>query len=109
MVGRTPWSGCPLGLDALVPLPERRNRHLAGCQQADGGVGRGPGGPPHRPDGRLRPFPGTSRIPNAVMIYQAAIDESFPVADPPTHAARLRSADPAALAETVGYYQHRLY
>src|ERR1035438_7866141 len=43
------------------------------------------------------------------MIYQAAIDESFPVAEPPTHAARLRSGDPAALAETVGYYQHRLY
>jgi RNA polymerase sigma-70 factor (ECF subfamily) len=43
------------------------------------------------------------------MIYQAAIDESFSLAEPPTHAARLRSADPAALAETVGYYQHRLY
>jgi RNA polymerase sigma-70 factor (ECF subfamily) len=43
------------------------------------------------------------------MIYQAAIDESFPVAEPPTHAARLRSGDPTALAESVGYYQHRLY
>jgi error-prone DNA polymerase len=43
MVGRTPWS-------ARVPpdpLPEQRCQHLAGCQQADGGVGRGPGGPPH--------------------------------------------------------------
>src|ERR1019366_6926791 len=38
----------------------------------------------------LRPFPRRPRIPNAVMIYQAAINESFPVADPPTHAARLR-------------------
>jgi len=43
------------------------------------------------------------------MIYQAAIDESFPVAEPPTHAARLRSGDPAVLAETVGVYRHRLY
>jgi Sigma-70 region 2 len=43
------------------------------------------------------------------MIYQAAIDENFPVAEPPTLAARLRSADPAALAEAVGHYQHRLY
>jgi cytochrome c oxidase assembly protein subunit 15 len=42
-VGRTPWSA----RDALVPLPERRDQHLAECQQADGGVGRGPGGPPH--------------------------------------------------------------
>src|ERR1035441_3446601 len=37
------------------------------------------------------PFPRRPRIPNAVMIYQAAIDEGFPVADPPTDAARLRS------------------
>ena len=43
------------------------------------------------------------------MIYQAAIDDNFPVAQPPTLAARLRSADPAALAEAVGLYQHRLY
>jgi RNA polymerase sigma-70 factor (ECF subfamily) len=43
------------------------------------------------------------------MIYQAAIDESFPVAAPPTHVARLRSGDPAALAETVGCYQRRLH
>jgi RNA polymerase sigma-70 factor, ECF subfamily len=43
------------------------------------------------------------------MIYQAAIDDNFPVAEPPTLAARLRSADPAALAEAVGLYQHRLY
>ena len=41
MVGRTPRSGCPLGQDALVPQPEPRH------QQADEGVGRGPGGPPH--------------------------------------------------------------
>jgi NAD(P)H-nitrite reductase large subunit/ferredoxin len=43
MVGRTPRSGCPLGQDALVPQPERPHQH----EQADGGVGRGPGGPPH--------------------------------------------------------------
>src|ERR1035438_5232069 len=42
------------------------------------------------------------------MIYQAAIDENFPVAEP-THLARLRSGDPAALADAVGLYQHRLY
>src|ERR1035438_6543067 len=36
LVGRTPWSA----RDALVPPPEVR-------QQAHGGVGRGPGGPPH--------------------------------------------------------------
>jgi ATP-dependent helicase HrpB len=47
MVGRTPWSGCPLGQDAPVPLPAPRTQHLAGCEQADGGVGRGPGRPPH--------------------------------------------------------------
>src|ERR1039457_5538796 len=44
MVGRTPWSA----RDALVPQPVQRYQHLAGCQQADGGVGRGPGGPPHQ-------------------------------------------------------------
>src|ERR1019366_10217600 len=43
VVGRTPWSA----RDALVPLPAQRYRHLARRQQADGGVGRGPGGPPH--------------------------------------------------------------
>jgi RNA polymerase sigma-70 factor (ECF subfamily) len=43
------------------------------------------------------------------MIYQAAIDENFPVADPSSPVARLRSGDPAALAEAVGQYQHRLY
>jgi RNA polymerase sigma-70 factor, ECF subfamily len=42
------------------------------------------------------------------MIYQAAIDESFPVAEP-TQVARLRSSDPAVRAEVVGHYQHRLY
>src|ERR1019366_4068501 len=52
-VGRNPWSGCPLGQDALVPHPEQRYRHLASCEQADGGVGRGPGGPPHHPAGAL--------------------------------------------------------
>jgi RNA polymerase sigma-70 factor, ECF subfamily len=56
----------------------------------------------------LRPFAGLPRIPNAVMIYQAAIDENFPVAEP-TQIGRLRSGDPAALAEAVGHYQHRLY
>ena len=43
MVGRTPWSA----RDAPVPLPAPRSQHLAGCEEADGGVGRGPGGPPH--------------------------------------------------------------
>jgi RNA polymerase sigma-70 factor, ECF subfamily len=43
------------------------------------------------------------------MIYQAAIDESFPVAEPPTQVARLRSSDPATLAEAVCQYQNRLY
>ena len=43
VVGRTPWSA----RDALVPQPEQPHQHLAGCEQADGGVGRGPGGPPH--------------------------------------------------------------
>jgi RNA polymerase sigma-70 factor (ECF subfamily) len=42
------------------------------------------------------------------MIYQAAIDENFPVAEP-TQVARLRSGDPAALADAIGQYQHRLY
>src|ERR1035437_119255 len=35
------------GWGVLVPLPGRRYRPPAGRQQADGGVGRGPGGPPH--------------------------------------------------------------
>ena len=43
LVGRTTWSA----RDALVPLPEQRYQHLAGLGQADGGVGRGPGGPSH--------------------------------------------------------------
>lgn len=42
------------------------------------------------------------------MIYAAAIDGNFPVAEP-VQVARLRSGDPAALAETIAYYQHRLY
>src|ERR1035437_10247782 len=43
VVGQTPRSA----RDALVPHPEQRGQRLAGCEQADGGVGRGPGGPPH--------------------------------------------------------------
>src|ERR1022692_1684771 len=39
MVGRTPWSA----RDDLVPLPSQRYHHHAERQQADGGVGRGPG------------------------------------------------------------------
>jgi len=42
------------------------------------------------------------------MIYAAAIDGNFPVAEP-VQVARLRSGDPAALAETIAFYQHRLY
>ena len=41
-MGQTPWSGCPLGGDALVPLPAQRVSPLAGREQADGGVGRRP-------------------------------------------------------------------
>ena len=43
MVGRTPRSA----RDALVPQPEQRHQHLTRREQADEGVGRGPGGPPH--------------------------------------------------------------
>src|ERR1035441_8670807 len=32
----------------LVPQPTQRHQHLAGRQQADGGVGGDPGGPPHQ-------------------------------------------------------------
>jgi hypothetical protein len=49
LVGRTPWSA----RDALVPPPAQRDQHLAKRKQADGGVGRGPGGPPHQ---QSRPF-----------------------------------------------------
>jgi RNA polymerase sigma-70 factor, ECF subfamily len=42
------------------------------------------------------------------MIYQAAIDRDFFVAEN-TDAARLRRRDPAALAEAIVRYQHRLY
>ena len=42
------------------------------------------------------------------MIYEAAIDKDFPVAEN-DDAARLRRRDPAALADAVGRYQHRLY
>jgi RNA polymerase sigma-70 factor, ECF subfamily len=42
------------------------------------------------------------------MIYQAAIDKEFPVAESDEFA-RLRSGDPAALTAVVGRYQHRLY
>jgi RNA polymerase sigma-70 factor (ECF subfamily) len=42
------------------------------------------------------------------MIYQAAIDKDFYVAEP-TVLARLRSGDPAALGAVVARYQHRLY
>ena len=42
-VGRTPWSA----RDALVPQPEQRYQHPAKREQADGGVGRSPGGLPH--------------------------------------------------------------
>src|ERR1019366_4813194 len=42
-VGRTPWSA----RDALVPRLKQLGQHHAKRAQADGGVGRGPGGPPH--------------------------------------------------------------
>jgi hypothetical protein len=34
--------------DAAVPLPAQWGQYLARREQADEGVGRGPGGPPHR-------------------------------------------------------------
>ena len=43
-VGRTPWSGCPLGPDTHVPLPDQRYRRLPWREQAEGGVGCEPGG-----------------------------------------------------------------
>lgn len=42
------------------------------------------------------------------MIYEAAIPEDLPVAEP-DDVARLRRRDPAALGCVVGRYQHRLY
>ena len=42
------------------------------------------------------------------MIYEAVIDEELPLAEL-DEAARLRRRDPAALAEMVARYQHRLY
>src|ERR1035441_9633776 len=39
VVGQTPWSA----RDARVPQPEQRYQHRARREQADGGVGRGPG------------------------------------------------------------------
>ena len=42
------------------------------------------------------------------MIYEAAIDKDFPVTEDDA-AARLRRRDPAALADAVDRYQHRLY
>jgi RNA polymerase sigma-70 factor (ECF subfamily) len=42
------------------------------------------------------------------MIYEAAIDKDFPVAEP-DELVQLRRRDPAALALVVGWYQQRLY
>jgi len=42
------------------------------------------------------------------MIYQAAIEPDFPVAEP-TELTRLRGGDPAAINGVVARYQHRLY
>src|SRR5450759_2412630 len=64
VVGQTPRSA----RDALVPHPEQRGQRLAGCEQADGGVGRGPGGPPH--DLCRRPAP-KKRV---ALAWQAARD-----------------------------------
>ena len=47
-MGRTPWSGVPSGPDAPVPLLEPRCQPPRRHGQADEGVGRGPGGPPHK-------------------------------------------------------------
>src|ERR1035441_3797115 len=43
-VGQTPRSA----RDALVSQPDQRCQHLGRSRQADGGVVRGPGGPPHK-------------------------------------------------------------
>ena len=51
-VGQTPWSA----RDALVPRPEQRYRHSAKREQADGGVGRSPGGLPHEQRGSSQFF-----------------------------------------------------
>ena len=42
-VGRTPWSARV----PLDPLPIKGISFVTANDQADGGVGRGPGGPPH--------------------------------------------------------------
>ena len=42
------------------------------------------------------------------MIYEAAIDKDFPVAEH-DEVARLRRRDPAAFASVASRYQHRLY
>src|ERR1035437_2191274 len=62
VVGQTPWSA----RDAPVPPLGQWGQRLAGCEQADGGVGRGPGGPPH--DVCRRPAP-EKRV---ALAWQAA-------------------------------------
>jgi RNA polymerase sigma-70 factor, ECF subfamily len=42
------------------------------------------------------------------MIYEAAMEKDFPVAEA-DETSRLRRRDPAAMAAMVGRYQHRLY
>ena len=44
IVGQTPWSA----RDAIVPQPQLKHQPHRRCQQPDQGVGRGPGGPPHK-------------------------------------------------------------
>jgi prepilin-type N-terminal cleavage/methylation domain-containing protein len=86
-VGRTPWSA----RDALVPLPEHRCRHLAGYVQADGGVGRGPGGPPHHPSRAVR---GVTLVEMVVVVAIIAliVGLSFPAASAGLDNVRMVSA-----------------
>src|ERR1035441_3728795 len=68
-VGRTPWSGCPLGQDALVPHPDQRWQHHA--------IRRRPwGGPPGR--GALWARTPSSRPRATAMIDLARLRQAFP-------------------------------
>src|ERR1039457_1127806 len=63
MVGRTPRSA----RDALVPHPAQRGEPPAPSEQADGGVGRGPGGPPHQ-------FRGIANLSTSLISLTSRLD-----------------------------------
>src|ERR1019366_3214983 len=81
VVGQTPWSA----RDAPVPPLGQRSQRLAGCEQADGGVGRGPGGPPHDlcrrppPEKRVALAWQAARDPEGTRVYR----RNWRVANPP--------------------------